>query len=191
MNGMWAELPTWNLSSSLPNTQLVRQQPIRLVSTLPDLKLPAFTATMEQLGLRVSVEDALVPLAQLRTGSPWTRAVSRWQLRERHQALRYEFDPAVLHGALLLQLSTLYGQQPSPAQRVVGPTDEISYIPDRPVNRVDETALLQQLQKEIRPLGTRDRISSQSEESVVPIDIPLSFVTQKPDLTLSVLQAQG
>jgi vancomycin resistance protein YoaR len=173
------------------HTQLVQQQPIRLVSTLPDLKLPAFTATMEQLGLRVSVEDVLVPLAQLRTGSPWTRAVSRWQLRERHQALRYEFDPAVLHGALLLQLSTLYGQQPSPAQRVVGPTDEISYIPDRPVNRVDETALLQQLQKEIRPLGTRDRISSQSEESVVPIDIPLSFVTQKPDLTLSVLQAQG
>lgn len=172
------------------HTQLVRQQPIRLVSTLPDMKLPAFTATMEQLGLRVSVEEALMPLAQLRMGSPWTRALNRWQLRERHQTLRYEFDPAVLHGALLQHLSTLYGQQPSPAQRIVGPTDEISYIPDRPVNRVDEAALLQQLQKEIRPLG-RNQISSQSEESVVPVNIPLSFVIQKPDLTLSVLQAQG
>ncbi|SFL90099.1 Vancomycin resistance protein YoaR, contains peptidoglycan-binding and VanW domains [Paenibacillus sp. 1_12] len=171
--------------------KLVQQQPLRLVSEQPDMKLTTVTTTMEQLGLRVSLEDVLEPLTQLRSGSPWSRALSRWQLNNRHQALRYEFEPAVLHGVLLQQFPSLYAQQPSPAQRIVGPTDQISYIPDKHVSRIDETALLQQLRDAVRPLGKVSQAPSRSEESRGPVDIPLSFVTQNPELTLSILQAQG
>jgi vancomycin resistance protein YoaR len=164
--------------------KLLLQQPVQLISQQPDIPMTPSQGTMEQLGLQVPLQNVLDQLTPLRTGSPFARAVYRWQLRNRHYTIPYEIDATTLHTFLTGQFPALYDKQPVHAQRIVGPTDTISYIPESYVMRIDETALLQRLKEAFPSLGT-------STKSAEPQSILLSFVKQEPSLTLRTLQDQG
>jgi vancomycin resistance protein YoaR len=133
---------------------LLLEQPIQLVSGQPDIPFPPSSWTTEQLGLQVSLQDVLDPLAALRAGSPFERAISRWRLRNHDLSIRYEIDAAKLHTLLIQKLPAFYEQQPVNAQRIVGPTDTISYVPELDAIRIDETALLEQLKAAVPQLTT-------------------------------------
>jgi hypothetical protein len=137
------------------NKQRLLLQPIQLASSQPDVPVPAILTTMEQLGLQVLLEGVLNPIAQLQTGSPFARAVKRWQLRNQQYAIRYEIDASKLHALLIKQFPALYEQQPVNAQRIIGPTDTVSYVPESHVMRIDEAGLLQRLKETAASLSVR------------------------------------
>jgi hypothetical protein len=129
--------------------KLLLEQPIRLVSSGTVPALPPMEWTLEQLGLEIPIQQVLDQLRPLRAGSPWHKAVNRWKLRYRQAAIPYAIDTARLHERLVRGLPALYEQQPVSAQRIVGPTDTISYVPETYSMRIDEAALLEQLERAI------------------------------------------
>lgn len=123
------------------------QHTVRLISKQPDVPLQPADWTLEQLGLQLSLQDITNRLQPLQTGSLFQRAAYRWSIRHEEWSLPASFDAAVLHATLMRGFPAMYEAQPKDAQRIIGPNDTISYVPESAVMRIHEADLIHQLQK--------------------------------------------
>ncbi|WP_282938816.1 VanW family protein [Paenibacillus sp. RC67] len=126
---------------------LLLQQPVRMVSKHPDVQLQPADWLLEQLGLELPLQDVINRLQPLKTGSVFQRAVYRWHIRNEEWPLTASFDAAKLHATLMRGFPALYNKQPEDAQRIIGPNDMISYVPETSVMRINEPELMNQLQR--------------------------------------------
>ncbi|WP_239630448.1 VanW family protein [Paenibacillus sp. H1-7] len=129
------------------------QHTVRLVSKQADVPLQPADWTLEQMGLQLSLLDITNRLQPLQTGSLFQRAAYRWSIRNESWNLPVSFDAAVLHESLKRGFTALYEAQPKDAQRVIGPNDTISYIPESSVMRINEPELIKQLEKTLPSMG--------------------------------------
>ncbi|MCR8632429.1 VanW family protein [Paenibacillus radicis (ex Xue et al. 2023)] len=198
--GLRDELPhgltinNWNVGGT-PLTELERQltlkreqmlqQIVRLNSTQPNVPLQPADWTMEQLGLDIPLQPLLARFEPLRSGSPFQRAVYRWKLRDQKWTLSFDMDASILQKTLKRGFPALYEAQPQDAQRIIGPNDAVSYVPEVPVMRIDEQELLKQLRGVIPPI---EAVAAKKEES--PLAIALPFIKEEPKLTVPMLQSQ-
>ncbi|OXM86335.1 VanW family protein [Paenibacillus rigui] len=171
-------------------------QVVRISSERSDMPLAPADWTLEQLGLTLPLEAVTAKLQPLRSGSPFQRALYRYGLRRQAWDLPAAFDAGALHASLQRGFPGVYAQQPVDAQRIVGPQDAISYVPDAGVLRIDEAKLIGQLYA-VRPaLGTVAAAEGASgaagARSAVPVAVlPLPFYKQEAAVTMRTLQAQG
>ncbi|TDF93593.1 hypothetical protein E1757_26415 [Paenibacillus piri] len=148
--------------------ELLLLQTVRLVSTRPEAAVPPADWTLEQLGLDVQIQAVVDKLQPLRAGSPFQRAMYRWKLRDEHWALAFEFDPAKLQATLKRGFPDLYNKQPIDAQRIIGPNDTVSYVPESAVLRIDEADLLQKLRNVVPTLDNVAWTAGLQEKSGSP-----------------------
>ncbi|WP_051620860.1 VanW family protein [Paenibacillus sp. UNC451MF] len=134
--------------------KLLLQQPVRMMSKHPDAQLQPVDWTLDQLGLELPLQEIYERLQPLKTGSVFQRAAYRWNIRNEEWPLLPSFDASKLHTALLRGFPTLYSKQPEDAQRIIGPNDMISYVPEAAVLRIDEPELIQQLQRILPSMGS-------------------------------------
>ncbi|MDF2962068.1 MAG: VanW protein, partial [Paenibacillus sp.] len=134
--------------------ELMLQQTVRLFSDRPEVPVQPADWTMEQLGLEVRLQELTDRLQPLHSGSAFQRAVYRWKLRHQKWAVPLEMNASRLQETLKRGFPALYENQPVDAQRIVGPNDTVSYVPEIPVMRIDEPALLKQLKGSIPSLDT-------------------------------------
>ena len=201
--------------------KLLLQQTVRMVSKQPDVPLQPADWMLDQLGLDLSLQDVIDRLQPLKTGSLFHRAAYRWHIRNEEWPLAPTFDAAKLHATLMRGFPELYNRQPVDAQRIVGPNDMISYVPETAVMRIHEPELLQQLQRILPSMGTigwtvgkdgrrfadypgenhsGEGAVQRVQEEAAPVVVPagktpflvvLPLVKQGPAVTISMLQAQG
>lgn len=112
--------------------------------------------TLEQLGLETTSQELLSKLAPLREGSPFRRAIYRWGLRGADWTPPARFAEAKLSAALREAFAPLYAREPVDAQRVIEANDTIRYIPELPAVRIDEAALLRELERLLPGWGTME-----------------------------------
>lgn len=181
--------------------ELLLGQVVRVASRQSDMPLAPADWTLAQLGLTLPLEEVEAQLKPLTAGSPWQRALYRYGLRGQAWELAATFDAATLHASLQRGFPGVYAQQPVDAQRIVGPQDAISYVPDASVLRIDEAKLIDALSA-VRPTlgaaaaatgdGSAARGAAASAASGQPIAvIPLSFYRQQAAVTMRSLVAQG
>lgn len=112
--------------------------------------------TLEQLGLELASQELLSKLAPLREGSPLRRAIYRWGQRGADWTPPARFAEAKLAAALREAFAPLYAREPVDARRVVEANDTIRYIPEVPAVRIDEAALLRELERLLPGWGTME-----------------------------------
>ncbi|MFH5187533.1 VanW family protein [Paenibacillus sp. TAB 01] len=175
-------------------------QVVRVVSKQDELPLAPADWTLEQLGLSLPLAEVEAKLRPLSVGSPFERAVYRYGLRGQTWELAPAFDAAKLHDALRRGFPGVYAKEPVDAQRIVGPQDTISYVPDTGVLRIDEPKLLEQL-RAVRPtLGALAAVHDGAAADPAPdaagalqpiATVPLAFYRQNAAVTMQTLKAQG
>jgi len=195
--------------------KLLLQQTVRLVSKQADMPLQPADWTLEQLGLQLSVEDALNRLKPLQTGSLFKRAAYRWSIRNDEWSVSASFDAAALHETLMRGFPAIYEAQPRDAQRIIGPNDTISYVPESAVMKINEAELIARLENALPSMGAmgwtvqaapeggavaEGKTAHQGKEALgaiaastgrAPMPIGLTFTKQQPNVTISALKAQG
>ncbi|MCS7459929.1 VanW family protein [Paenibacillus doosanensis] len=133
--------------------KLLLQQTVRMESRRPDVQVQPADWMLEQLGLELPLQEVSDRLQPLKNGSIFQRAVYRWRIRNAEWPLAASFDASKLHAALMRGFPELYNKQPEDAQRIIGPNDMISYVPETAVMRINEPELLNQLQHILPSMG--------------------------------------
>jgi vancomycin resistance protein YoaR len=147
--------------------------------------LPAADVTLGQLGVQTNEAALMSRLELLRTGSIWSRAKQRWQMRNSSFTLDIAFQDETLERVLRPKWPRLYDEQPVDAKRVITPDDRVTYVAEKNAYRIDAAALKKRLAEalpKLSKLGT-------GGGGPVSVDVPLVLLA--PKVTVAGLKAEG
>lgn len=161
------------------------KRPVKL--SLPPEDGGAVQRTLGQLGLELDEQPLRQRIAALREGSLFHRAWSRWQARGEDWAIRPALASEKLGAALQEAFARVYREQPRDAVRIIRPDDTIDYVPEKPVQRIDEAQLRERLAAALP--AWEETAADAAQAPPLALDVPLR--TLNPAVTVQSLQQQG
>jgi vancomycin resistance protein YoaR len=169
--------------------RLLLEQQVQLVAAVAsDGGQPLMVdRTLGRLGLVIEEQALQEQLRPLKEGSLLRRAFYRWNLKGAAWSLPVTVAPDKLKEALKEALPQLYTKQPVSAKRLVSADDQITYEPERKVDRIDETKLLTLLQAVPPSWGAPELASA----ALRPVTVQVPLYQLDPPVTVAALQAQG
>ncbi len=142
------------------------------------------TFTFEQLGLIVNDAEILNQIEALRHGSVLERAKKRWALTDATLELTASFRENILRKTINGTWKTLQETKPVQAKRIITEQDTVTYVPEKPAYRIDQTKLEARL---------RELIPARLAEVTLPgpdRQVELALTVIKPPVTVASLQAE-
>ncbi|MDF2925449.1 MAG: VanW protein [Paenibacillaceae bacterium] len=175
--------------------QQLLEEKLRLAADIPihyesDKPGADQTGTFGSAGLHWDASGPAKALRLLSEGSPYRRAIYRFQLAHSEMPLAVTYDEAAFAAFAGQTWAELAARQPITAKRRFSEQDQIEIIPDVAVYRVDEPELLRRLvQADWRAVWIRVAGESDSPPEAVKIALPLQEV--RSPVTTEQLAAEG
>jgi hypothetical protein len=168
------------------------------------------TVTLRELGLRLSAGAVQAEVKKLGEGTLWDQAVRRWGSRGKEITLRAGFEKRSFEAAVRRLWPEIYAVEPVDAERVITPSDKVTYVEGRGAPRIETDTLRFELAGALegghgavllpggstpdsfpapRLLAPDGILARDAEED--PIVIDLAFFDLEPKVTVDTLKGEG